>query len=194
MDGARMISDEELISTFELCGKMIKEISDKADAAIQGVQKIVECMSDAVMGQRRGSFQDMLSSKYSADLGPIDSFYSDTFGNKFSDCLIDELLSSNPENPDEYITSKIGETKGKYGKYLGATPSNPNVPIEEASEAPSAPESAEETGAPPVDTPELEGEEAPEPEIDVGKKKMGKKRDYTPDMMRTLGLKFTSKV
>jgi hypothetical protein len=203
MDGERTIGDEELIDTFKLAGEQIRSVDQKADMALKMVQAILDCMSDAVTGQRKGSFQELLSSKYSAELGPLDQFYSDTFGNKFSDALIDELLSNNPENPDEFISGRIGETKGKYGKYLGAVPSNPNVPVEEGGEPPETPPAAGEGGAPPAETPELakgtDGDKPPEsnPASKMPKptksgeapdeKKPHKKGDYR-DMAETLGM------
>jgi hypothetical protein len=147
------------------------------------------------MGQRKGSFQELLTTKYSKDLSPLDQFYGDTFGNKFSDELIEELLSDNPENPEEFISGKINETKGKYGKYLGAIPpSSPDVPTT-GPEGKSDETEPEELAKGTDGEPSKDGEALTESAEPIEEKKSkSRKRDYTPDMMKTLGLKFTSKV
>jgi len=141
------VVEQKLVPTFETLGKMLKAIDDKATQALEMSQKIVEAMSDAVTGQRKGEFSELLGSKFSADIGPLDSFYSDTMGTKFSDQLIEELLNSGPENPEELISSKIGEAKQKYGKYLGSqAPKEPEAPAAEekpAEEEPEAPAAVE---------------------------------------------------
>ena len=201
MDGERSITDQELIDTFKMAGDMIQAATKKAEEAMSLAEKIISCMSDAVMGQRRGSYQELLSSKFSGDIGPLDGLYGDMFGSKFSDLLLDELLGEDVDDPEAFISGKIGATREKYGKYLPGL-STPNVPVEESKEA----KPASEMGAPPADTPELEGEKpegyaegtddkeptSGEPPEVPGKRK--RKRDYTPDMMSTLGLHFTGKV
>lgn len=173
------VVEQKLVPTFEMLGKMLKSIDDKASQALAMTQKIVGAMSDAVMGQKHGEFEDLLNSKFGADIGPLDSFYSDTMGTKFSDQLIDELMSSDVDNPEEFISSKIGETKGKYGKYLGMP----------------APESAAEEAAEPPEeqTPEEEaGEIHEEPaEVAVEVKSTKKKKPTAEDMAGLLGLKMS---
>jgi hypothetical protein len=192
MEEVRGITDEELIDTFKLAGDMIQSATKKADDAMALAEKIITCMSDAVMGQRRGSYQELLGSKFSADVGPLDEFYSDTFGSKFSDLLLDELLGEDVDDPEAFISGKIGATREKYGKYL-PTPSNPNVPFESKPEEPTP---ADEMGAPPADTPELEGE-GPEEEkepVMAGPAEKRRKKPSSQDMASLLGIKFTSKV
>jgi hypothetical protein len=171
------VVEQKLVPTFEMLGKILKTIDDKASKAQEMAQQIVDCMSDAVTGQRQGSFQELLGSKYSSDLGPLDQFYSDTFGTKFSDMLIDELLKSDVENPDEFISSRINENKGKYGKYLGvAMPANPGIPVEEYG----PPETPEEIGVPPG-----------APGMSVSIKAKGHKKPSSKDMADLLGLKLS---
>jgi hypothetical protein len=176
----RTIGDKELIDTFAMAGQMIAKLDAK-------INQIVDCMHDAVQGQRRGSFQDLLSSKYSNDLGPLDQFYTDTFGNRFSDQLMNELLDSDMDNPDDYISSKINETKGKYGKYLGAVASDPNVPVGEMGYNPEPTETEvptpKEIGAPP-EAPEMGG-------VEIAVKAKGRKKPSSKDMADLLGLKLS---
>jgi hypothetical protein len=168
------VVEQKLVPTFETLGKVMKEIDDKATQALCMVEKILGAMFDAVMGQKQGEFQELLSSKYSADLAPLDSFYSDTMGNKFSDQLIQELMKSDAENPDEFIAGKIGEAKTKYGKYLGigAEPEAPELPPEEAA----------------VNAEEEEAEVHPEPEVGVAVTKTKSKKPTPEDMAGLLGL------
>jgi hypothetical protein len=96
-------------------------------------------------------------------------------GTKFSDQLIDELLNGDVEDPDAFISSKIGETKTKYGKYLGMPPS---------------PEAAAESSE--GETPAAEAEEPAEPvAAAVEVKKTTKKKPSAKDMADLLGLKMS---
>ena len=70
-----MIEDQELIDTFRMAGEMITKAQQTAEQALELAQKIVMSMSDAVMGQRKGTFQELLG-QHSADIAPIDQFYS----------------------------------------------------------------------------------------------------------------------
>ena len=171
-----MIEDQELIDTFRMAGEMITKAQQTAEQALELAQKIVMSMSDAVMGQRKGTFQELLG-QHSADIAPIDQFYSDTFGNSYSDQLISELLDTDPENPDEFINSKIGEERGKYGKYLGAV-------------APPEPEIESPIDGEPVAEGEKGKPEAPAAEVSVEvEKKPKSKKPGFDEMVKTLGLK-----
>jgi hypothetical protein len=171
------IVEQKLVPTFEMLGKMLKQIDDKASNADMLAQKIISSMSDAVMGQKQGMFQDLISSKFAPEIDPLDQFYSDTMGTKFSDQLIRELMDSDVENPEEFITNKIGESKSKYGKYLGIS-----APVPETEEAPGepAPEAAPE---------EPEGEPAG---LAVEVKEKSKK-PRAEDMAKLLGLSMNEK-
>ena len=151
----------------------LKEIDDKASQALNLATAIVNSMNDAVTGNKRDQFSSLIGSKFGADIGPLDQFFSDTQGAKFSDQLIDELLSSDPENPEEYISSKIGETRGKYGKYLG-TPA-PEVAPEPMASEPEKPEG-----------------EPSEPAVAV-KVEKGPKKVTSKDMADMLGVRLNSK-
>ena len=166
--------DEYLVPTFKLLGEMLSAIEKKADSANQQCTLIIDTMHDAMTGYRQNDFQTNLLPKFQPDLDSLDSFYSDTQGNKFSDQLIQELLSTEIDNPEEYVSSKINNAKGKYGKYLGI-----GVTVAPTGESPAV-ESAEPAA-------EEAGESAPEETAEMPAPKKSKKPSFK-DMTDSLGL------
>ena len=164
---------ERMMPVLKMIDDHFDELDKKTDQALGLSTAIVTSMNDAVMGNKKDQFSSLLSSKFGNDLGPIDQFYSDTMGGKFSDSLVDELLSNEPENPEEYISSRIGEARGKYGKYLGALDEGPDEGPDESPEAPEAPEG--------------------EPAAVAVKVEKGPKKVTSRDMADMLGVKLNPK-
>ena len=169
---------ERMMPVLKMIDDHFDELDKKTDQALGLSTAIVTSMNDAVMGNKKDQFSSLLSSKFGDDLGPIDQFYSDTMGGKFSDSLVDELLSNEPENPEEYISSRIGEARGKYGKYLGG--GAPEMPHEVAAEG------AEEEEA----AAHLKGEAEPAVAVKVESKP---KKVTSKDMADMLGVRLNPK-
>jgi hypothetical protein len=116
------VMEEKLVPVFTMIGKEIKDLHEDL-GELQGlVFKLMTSMIGAADDHKRGGYQEMLKSQFGQDIEPLDGFYQDTQGKKFSDELLDGLMGE--EGLDEagtpgFIKSKIEEAKGKFGKYLG---------------------------------------------------------------------------
>lgn len=163
------VMEQKLVPIFETLGQMLAAIEAKADSALELSQKIAEGIQGSVMGYQRNQLLDSITSKFGADIAPLDSLYSDITGKKFSDELIDKLMSGSDQIADQdgYIQSQIESAKSRYGKYLGM------------------PASAEDDEEGPE-----EGEEGAEPVAgEISIEKVEKKKPTFEDMASMLGLK-----
>lgn len=159
------VQDEELILSvmernlgpiFQAIGSRLKDLEEDLGETKDLLFKFTEGLIGAADNHRRTSLSSEISSKYGKDIEPFDGFYKDTMGKGFSDSLIEELMGENAPDEgsrDEFIKNRLGEARGKYGKYVGY---KEEVPLPEA-------EVPEETGM------ESEEEASPEGEDSISK-------------------------
>lgn len=116
------VMQENLGPLFEILGSRIKDLEEDLGETKDLLFKLAEGLIGAADGHKKTQLSDMISSKYGADIEPLDGFYKDVHGKGFADSLIEELMGDNAPDEagmDEWIKNKLGDAKGKYGKYIG---------------------------------------------------------------------------
>lgn len=117
------VLQEELAPVFEVIASRFKSLEGELAQAKDLLMKFSFGIIDTADQHRRSTLSDMISSKYGADIEPFDGFYKDTMGKGFSDSLIEELMGQDgmPDDTglDQFMQGKLGEARGKFGKYLG---------------------------------------------------------------------------
>jgi hypothetical protein len=123
------VMEEKLVPVFDMIGKEIHDLHEDQGELQELVFKLLTSVIGAADGHRRDGLSQKLMGKYGSDIEPLDGFMQDTQGKKFSDELIDSLMGDGAPEDDEgidgLVQSKLGEAKGKYGKYLGMMPPPP---------------------------------------------------------------------
>jgi hypothetical protein len=147
MVGDRMQAADEKIANLE------KEIADLKDI----VYKMVTGFGDAVNEHKKGSYSEMLASKYGPDLEEVGGPYSEIYGKDLKDELLEKLMGG--ELGEDGIPDFVGGIKAKFAKIRapaadgsvgGTPPEEPPVEanIEEVKNEEPAPESEEEEEPP----------------------------------------------
>lgn len=107
---------------FEAIGSRLKDLEEDLCESKDLLYKLCEGLIGAADGHKRTALTDELSSKYGKDIEPLDGFYKDTKGKGYMESLLEELMGEGaPDDAgrDEFVKKRIGEDRGKYGKYLG---------------------------------------------------------------------------
>lgn len=146
------VIQQELSPIFEVIASRFKDLDEDLGEARDLLFKFAQGLISTADDHKRGVLTSELTNKYGKDFEPLDGFYKDTMGKGFTDSIIEELMAGEYDEAgrDEFVKGKLGEARGKYGKYLGmgAEPTQPAVAevgiSHEAAESPEK-EAAEES-------------------------------------------------
>lgn len=150
------VMQRDLGPIFEAVGSRLKDLEEDLGEVKDLLYKFTQGLIGAADNHKRTMLTDEISSKYGKDIEPFEGFYKDTMGKGFTDSILEELMAEGaPDDAgrDEWIQNKLGEARGKFGKYVGIK-DEVEAPVEPPAEA--AAPMAEEA------QPELFEEEAPE--------------------------------
>jgi hypothetical protein len=152
------VMQRELGPIFEAIGSRMKDLEEDLGEAKDLLYKFTQGLIGAADNHRRTSLSEELSTKYGKDMEPLEGFHKDVYGKGLSESLLEELMGDEGPGDDEreeWIKGKLGEAKGKFGKYVG-------IKAEEAP-AESAPEGAGLEAPVPEATGVMEGTAKEEP-------------------------------
>lgn len=114
------VIEERLVPVFELLGNRLKAIEDKTGEHDDILFKIVSGLGDAVNEHKKGSYSEMLASKYGPDLDEIGGPYSELYGKDIKDELLEKLMGG--EMGEDAIPGFVGGIKEKFAKIRGPAP------------------------------------------------------------------------
>lgn len=144
------VLERDLGPIFEAIGTRLKDYEEDLGQLRDMFYKFAQGLIGAADNHKRSSLTEELSTKYGKDIEPLDGFYKDTMGKGFSDSILEELMGDGAPDEgsrDEWIKGKLGEAKGKYGKYIGIKDEPPAAVVaEEKVEPPVEQAKEEDTG------------------------------------------------
>lgn len=125
------VVEQKMVPTFEMLGKMLKEIDEKAEVGV----KLAEAFSEIIGGHKRSGVVETVRGLYGPILDILDEYYKDNWDKSFSDELIEKLMDNEGNISDlgAYAGNEIESVKQKYGKYL-KFPGSEESPEEEMME------------------------------------------------------------
>lgn len=112
---------QELGPIIQMIMKRIEAIEIRASDAADTSKRIEDVLNEASDMSIKKQFSDILG-KYQPDYAPLDDFYSNTYGKKYSDDLMDRIMQDpySIDDRDGFVQNDITSAKGKYGRYIGA--------------------------------------------------------------------------
>jgi hypothetical protein len=141
----RSVMARDLGPILEAVGARLRDLEEDLGELKDLQFKFIQGLIGAADGHKRTRLGDELSSKYGQEFEPFEGFYKDTMGKGFKDSILEDLMGEGAPDEggrDEWIKGKLGEAKGKYGKYVGLSMEEPAAGPAEGLEAAQAEESA----------------------------------------------------
>jgi hypothetical protein len=129
------VIERDLGPIFEAIGSRLKDLEEDLGEAKDLLFKFAEGLMGAADNHKRTRLSEEISGKYGKDLEPFEGFHKDAYGKGLSESLIEELMGEGApgdEERDGWIKGKLGELKGKFGKYVGIKEEAPGEPPKEA--------------------------------------------------------------
>lgn len=150
--------DQRFMPIAQLMVSEIEALQERLSSVEERFTSFIKMVYDHGMGIHKSNLSQKLMGGYGNDLGPIDEFFNETHGRKFSDDIIEEMIKHQvPDDKfDDFTKVFIDGVKGKFGKYF----KGPNVEVAKVEEMP--PEVSVEAPA----ESEVAPEPTPEPEED----------------------------
>ena len=143
------VLEQRLEPVFELVGSRLQELEDTLAQQKDILYKMVTGFGDAVNEHKKGSYSEMLASKYGPDLDEIGGPYSDLYGKDIKAELLEKLMGG--EMGEDAIPGFVGGIKEKFAKIRGPAidgSMKPPEPVAEEVKAEEKPPEAEEEPEP----------------------------------------------
>jgi hypothetical protein len=189
----RQILLEELGPIFEQIGSRLKDLEEDCGEQKDLLYKFAYGLLDAADQHKRGTLSEELSSKYGSEIEPFEGFHNEVYGKGLKDSLLEELMGEEAPGDEEregWMKNRLGELKGKYGKYVGLKEEKPEEgPVEGEAEGEAE---AEAEGLHPNETKEIVEEKKPggkeivEEEVEEGGEPEPEENDAIGAMMSQL--------
>ena len=116
------VMQRDLGPIFEAIGSRLKDLEEDLGESKDLIFKLCQGLIGAADSHKRTALTDEISQKYGKDIEPLDGFYKDIKGKGYMDDLLEQLMGDNgPDDAgrDDFIKKRLGEDRGKYGKYIG---------------------------------------------------------------------------